>query len=207
MSKQTIRVLMVDDHALFLDLLGAGLELNPEFSIVGRAGTIAEAKRHLKDHAVDVVTLDLKLGTEGGLDLLRHITGKHKDTRVLVLTMMDHALYMAKARAAGASGYFFKGGNFDVLREAIRQVHSGRDCFPAAKPERRGLSDQVGKTLSDREFRVLEYLVQGMLIKEIGAELEISENSVSTYIRRSMGKLGVDSRAELLRFVMEEGLV
>jgi len=207
MAAASIRVLMVDDHALFLDLLGAGLESSPGFEVVGRAETVPEAERLLDAHCVDVITLDMKLDNESGLDFLKYCTEAYPQVRVLCLTMMEHELYMSKAREAGAAGYFFKGGDFGALREAIREVHGGKVVFPQAATAERGVTSHKGKELSDRELSVLQLLTQGLLIKEIAVELDISENSVSTYISRSMGKLGVSSRAELLRLAMEVGLV
>jgi len=191
-----IRVLLVDDHPMVRAGLRVFLDAIPDLSIVGEAGTVAEAIEAAQSCAPDVVLMDLRLPDGSGLDACREILSQLASTRVLFLTSFADQDAAVSTVLAGASGYLLKDiGNLALL-DAIRAAARGKSVldpkFARQVAERvRNLS-----TLSRQECRVLELVVEGRTNKEIGAALELSEKTVRNYLSNAFQKLGVQRRSE-----------
>ncbi len=209
MSK--IRVMLVDDHAV----LRAGLRLlinsQPDLEIVGEAASTKEALPLIRQLRPDVVSLDLSMPGGGGMGLLEQLKEANLPTRVLILTMHDDPAYFRSAVAAGAAGYVVKTAADSELLTAIRAVHGGRlfISMPNGGSEAllRAEQDSPTSTLSEREQQVLQMLAEGYTNKEIGVKLDLSVKTIETYRARIASKLQLRTRADIVRYALEMGLL
>ena len=202
---RTKRILLVDDHA-FTSLGAKGfLERQPDLEVVATATSSAETFAALEQTEVDVAIVDLSLGSEDGLDLVKQLAARHPALRLLVLSMHDEVIYAGRSLRAGALGYGMKGDDSDVLLEAIRRVHRGeihlseraretalRECGGSDGPA------TPAELLSDRELTVFRSLGQGLSTREIAESLQLSPKTVQTYRERIKTKLGLHSGTELV---------
>lgn len=209
-----IRVMLVDDHALFR----AGLRLlignQPGMSVVAEAESCPAAREEAQPDLADVLVLDLTMPGGGSLALIQDLLAQKVVARVLVLTMHDDPAYVRAALAAGATGYVVKTVGEVELLDAIRSVHSGRvfldlddqDKTSAVFSQllgRSGLADT--SPLSDREQQVLELLGQGFTNQAVAEKLELSPKTVATYRARIADKLGLKSTVDFVKFAAEVG--
>lgn len=212
----TIRILLVDDHAVLRAGLRALLEAEPGFQVVGEAGTGEEGVMKAGHLRPDVVVMDLSMPGEGGLEAMRQIAALGLGIKVLVLTMHGEEEHLLPVLEAGGSGYVNKRSADEELIEAIRTVAAG-DVFlypSGAKLLLRGLQQkkEPGEEdpldrLTEREREVLGYTVEGFSSSEIGKKLFISPKTVDTYRARIMEKLDLHHRSELVRFALRRGLL
>ena len=211
-----IRILLADDHAV----LRAGLKLlinhQPDMEVVAEAGTFADAIRLARIHKPDVLTLDLTMPDGNGIQKIEPLRGACPTTRVLVLTMHDDPAYLRAALSAGASGYVVKKAADTELLGAIRAVHAGRVFVDleshgtrssAALVAPGGRGEAPGDNLSQRERTVLERLAQGHTNQSIAEQLQLSVKTVESYRARLLRKLGLRSRADIVRYAIETGLL
>jgi two-component system, NarL family, response regulator NreC len=213
---ETIRVLLVDDHAVLRAGLKALLKLEPDLDVVGEAATGEAALERVQSLRPDVVVMDLAMPGLGGLDATRQITSSNPATRVLILTSQAEEEYLLPVLEAGGSGYVHKTNADQDLIAAIRTV--ARDevfLYPnAAKLLLQGFRvrgepgepDPLEK-LTDRERDVMMYTAEGFSSSEIGEKLFISPKTVDTYRSRIMEKLGLTHRSELVRSALKAGLL
>jgi DNA-binding NarL/FixJ family response regulator len=209
-DSRRIGVLLVDDHEVVRIGLGQLFDAQSDIRVCGDAANLAEARTAIGALQPDVVVLDLTLGEETGLDLLRWLDGTDHPARVLVLSMFDESLYSDDALALGARGYLMKDAPPDELlravrvvaaggvylsdrlaQRAMRRVASGRDAGPAA-----------GDALTGREQEVVALLGQALTTREIAARLGTAVKTVDSHKRNICEKLGLDSAAALLRYAV-----
>lgn len=213
---QTIRILLVDDHAVLRAGLRALLEAEPGFLVVGEAATGEEGVMKAQQLRPHVVVMDLSMPGMGGLEAVRQIHALGQDIRTLVLTMHGEEEHLLPVLEAGGSGYVNKRSADEELIEAIKTVASG-DVFlypSGAKLLLRGLKQKAEpgeedplEKLTDREREVLAFTVEGYSSSEIGKKLFISPKTVDTYRARIMEKLNLHHRSELVRFALKTGLL
>lgn len=213
---ETIRVLLVDDHAILRAGLAALLGLEPDMEVVGQASTGEEAIERLTALRPDVVVMDLAMPGMGGLETTRQIAAMGQGTRVLVLTSHAEAEYLLPVLEAGGNGYVQKTNADQDLIEAIRVVARGEVfLYPhAAKLLLRGFRSAEARgevnpleELSEREREVLTLAAEGYSSSEIGKKLFLSPKTVDTYRSRLMQKLGLSHRSELVRFALQTGVL
>ena len=209
----TVRVLIVDDHAV----LRAGLKLlvdaEDDLEAVGEAGNARDAVFETRSLKPDVILLDIVMPDRSGLEAMPELLKEHADTRVLVLSMQDDPRYVREAFAVGASGYVLKEAADAELVAAIREVaRGGRYVHPelgarlvAAEAEAERRADQ--DPLSEREREVLRLLALGHTNQEIAQMLFISVRTAETHRAHIMQKLRLSSRAELVRYALAQGLL
>jgi DNA-binding NarL/FixJ family response regulator len=205
-----IRVLIVDDHSVVRYGLGAILKWEPEIELVGEAADGEEAVRLILQHDPDVVLLDLRLPLLSGVEVMRQVRARNPRVRFLVLTTYDTDTYIAPALAAGAQGYLLKDVTPDELVRGVRAVMSGGAALEpsiAARVLERIADDDHPDQLSSRELEVLRHLAAGATNKRIAVLLNVSENTIKTYISRIFSKLDVQTRAEAVAFALQHGLV
>ncbi len=206
-----MRVLVADDHAIVRrgtrELIA---ERYPDAEFV-EAGT-GEAAVAMADGRFDLVVIDLGMPGRGGLDAVRELACRHPRMPIVVLSQHDEAEYAARALRAGAGGYVTKDSATDELVSAVESTLRGRKFVSAALA-----ADLVGavadessrpahSTLSTRELEVLKRIGRGMSLKEIGAELAISDKTAGTYRRRILEKLSLSSTADLIRYAIHAKL-
>ncbi|HJU87333.1 MAG TPA: response regulator transcription factor [Gemmatimonadota bacterium] len=212
-----IRVVLADDHVVLRAGLRALLEAEMGIEVVGEASTGDEAVDLVRELEPTIVVMDLSMPGSGGLEATRRIVALELDTRVLVLTMHAEEEYLVPVLEAGASGYLTKTTADRSLIEAIRVVARGEVYLPPqatklllreyrATGSGEGAADPLHQ-LSTREQEVLALTAEGFTSKEIGEKLFISPKTVDTYRSRIMEKLGLNHRAELVRFALRAGLL
>lgn len=207
----SIRVVLVDDHALVRAGIREYLDRADGIEVVGEAGSGEEAKHIVEDLSPDVALVDIKMGGMSGIELTEWIRSNH-DTRVLVISAYDDDAYVSAAVDAGANGYLLKNTSPTHLTEAVRAVNSGEatlDPSIASKVMRLATSrsDRTSTDLSTRELDVLELVARGMTNKDIASELFISARTVQGHLRRVFEKLGVVSRTEAVTVSLARGLI
>lgn len=212
-----IRVLLADDHAV----LRAGLKMlvnhQQDMEVVAEAGTFSEAIRLGRIARPDVLTLDLTMPDGNGVLKIEQVCRECAPAKVLVLTMHDDPAYLRAALTAGASGYVVKKVADTELLGAIRAVHAGRvfvdlESHGARTPAVLVSPDKTETAkptdnLSDRERMVLERLAQGHTNQSIAEELDLSVKTVESYRARLLRKLGLRTRADIIRYAVETGLL
>jgi len=208
--QQTVRILVCDDHALLRTGLRRLLDSEPDFAVVGEAATAAAAVENAAALAPDVVILDVFLPDRSGIDALPDLLARSPRTKVLVLSMHDDPGYVRRAFAAGAAGYLLKEAAPEELAEAVREVGAGRRYLHPELGARLAADAPAGrsadsKPLSRRESEVMQLLALGYTNQEIAAELGISVRTAETHRAHVMRKLGLSTRAEIVRFALATG--
>ena len=207
----TIRVVLVDDHAIVRTGLRAVLGAAPEIEVVGEAAGGNDALALLRRTPADVVVMDLSMSDGDGMTATRAIArGEAGSTpRILVLTMHPEEAYLEAVLQAGASGYLMKGTADRELVDAVRAVARGEVYVrPTAA---RGLAKSPDRTrferLTDRERAVMQLIAEGYTAPEIGERLTISPKTVDTYKQRINDKLGLTHRADYVKLALKLGLL
>jgi len=205
-TKETIRVLVVEDHNVVRQGLVALINLVDGVQVVGEAADGAEAITQYRKHQPDVTLIDLRLPKVSGVEVIRQVRAETPQARFVVLTTYDGDEDIYRALKAGAKAYLLKGMTTEELVATIREVHAGRSHIPAAIAER--LAERMGtEDLTPREAEVLEQIVAGKSNKEIATELDISEATVKTHINTLLSKLGVTDRTQAATAAIRRGIV
>jgi two-component system response regulator NreC len=209
----TIRLLIVDDHQLVRSGLRRLIEAEEDFEVEDEAGTAYDAVRLARLHKPDVILLDVVMPGGNGLDAIPDILEAAPRTHVLAVSMQDDPSYVRHAFAMGAKGYVLKEAADDELLAAIREVAKGGNYVDHQLGSRLAAFDasamaaKEADPLSDREREVLKLLALGYTNQEISKQLYISVRTAETHRARIMQKLGLQTRAELVRVAIERGLL
>ncbi|MFQ5550659.1 MAG: response regulator [Gemmatimonadales bacterium] len=209
---ETIRIVMADDHALVREGIRRVLGNTDDIEVVAEAGNGNEVMDVIRQQEPDVALLDISMPGRTGLELTREIKATH-DCKVLILSMHDHARYVAEAVKAGADGYVLKDSGPQELRSAIRAVAAGETYFaPVAAKMGEALrgADETATgidALTAREREVLIFIAKGLTNKQIAGALGISPRTVETHRESVMNKTGIRSVAGLTKAALERGLV
>ncbi|OGO33649.1 MAG: hypothetical protein A2Z16_10850 [Chloroflexi bacterium RBG_16_54_18] len=207
-----IRLVVVDDHALFRAGLVSLLSQMAELEVVGEAGDGRRALEVIRQTQPDVILLDINMPIMGGVETVQSLQGKDQ-VKVLMLTISKHDEDLFGAIAAGADGYLLKNAEPDELRRAILHVAEGRSVLSPEITARvmkavkgtQTISLEIG--LSKREMEVLACLAQGMTSAQIASGLYITENTVKTHVRHILEKLEAANRAEAVSRAIQLGLI
>jgi two-component system response regulator NreC len=213
-----LRVFIADDHAVLRSGLRLLINEQPDMEVVGEASDGVAAQQRIPETAPDVALIDLSMPPRDGLEVIRHVTAACPTARVLVLTMHDDAGYLRMALAAGAAGYVVKTAVDGELLSAIRAVAQGRTfvdlaCRPAEVLQDRDVPSpsRTPRTppavLSSREREVLNHVARGFTNQQIAERLSLSTKTVETYRARLMEKLALRSRADLVRYALDQGIL
>ena len=209
----SIRVVIVDDHAILRAGLRRVLEAEPDIEVVGEAESADRAVFEAISGQPDIVLMDVKMPGKTGIEGMPAVLGAVPDVKVLVLSMQDDPHYVREAFAAGAAGYVLKEAADSEVVGAVRAVAAGeRYVHPAlgarlvaAEAEERRRAEE--DPLSEREREVLRLLALGHTNQEIAKSLYISVRTAETHRAHIMQKLRLKSRAELVRYALENGLI
>lgn len=206
-----INVFVADDHAVVREGLARILEICPDLSFAGSAQGASEVIALARDAAWDVIVLDLSLPDAGGCEVLRQLRALRPEIPIVVYSMYPEEQFGIRMLQAGAAAYLSKSRSTDELLEAIRRAHRGLRYVtqPIAQLllESSGDHDGDGSRLSEREFQILQLMVEGSRTSDIARSLYISPSTVSTHVKRIKEKLGVSSNAELIQVALRRGLV
>jgi DNA-binding NarL/FixJ family response regulator len=213
-----VRVFLVDDHALFRSGVRAELDRSvPDVTVVGEAGSVAEAVAGIAHLRPDVVLLDVHMPDGGGAEVLRKVRPAQPDVVFLALSVSDAAEDVIAVIRAGARGYVTKTISSDELAVAITRVRDGDavfsprlagfvlDAFSGDPPAT--VADPQLEQLSPREREVMRLIARGYTYKEIARQLSLSVKTVETHVSAVLRKLQLSSRHELTRWATERRIV
>jgi two-component system response regulator NreC len=203
-----IRVLIADDHALVRSGLRALLTGQRDLEVVGEADDGVVVVEQCRRLVPDIVLMDLTMPGRGGIPAIEDLRREVPATKVLVLTMHEDAAYCRQARLAGASGYVLKKALATELIQALRDVRAGKTHFPAdgSEPVGRPVIAPL-ELITEREREVVSLIALGHTNYEIAGKLHISEKTVETHRAHIFEKLDLKTRADLVRFALEHGLM
>jgi DNA-binding NarL/FixJ family response regulator len=206
-----LKLVIVDDHALFRAGLVSLLSQYKDFVIVGEAGDGLEALSVVHNTKPDVVLLDINMPRMGGVETVQALKQTEK-CHILMLTISKHEDDLFGAIAAGADGYLLKDAEPEELHQAILLVGKGKSILSPEVTRQvlkavsiRGMQSESG--LSQREMEVLKCLADGMTSAQIAASLYITENTVKTHVRHILEKLEASNRAEAVSKAIQIGLI
>jgi DNA-binding NarL/FixJ family response regulator len=207
-----IKLMLVDDHNIVRQGLKKILGEKPGLQVAAEASSGQEAIDLAQKTPLDIVILDIGMPGRGGLDLLRDLKELKPSLNIVIFSMYPEEQYAIRCFKDGASAYVCKDSSPDELLRAIHAVAGGRRYITPSIGERMaGLvldsnSRPLHELLSDRELQVLLRIGAGKRVTEIAEELALSPKTVSTYRTRILQKLGMENSAQLIKYVMQEGL-
>lgn len=206
-----IRVLLIDDHALFRESVSRLLQAEPGFSVVRNCGHVREALSLLEDEVFDVVLLDYDLDGEHGTLFLDEAKAQGFEGHILMVTAGLPNTAFLQVLEQGASGIFLKQAPPAELVDAIQRVMSGRIWLDsrAVKPlinavSRKADEQRIQASLNARELAVVRAVFKGLSNKQIAAELQLSESGVKGALQQLFAKTGVRTRSQLVRLALEK---
>jgi NarL family two-component system response regulator LiaR len=210
---ESIRILIVDDHAVVREGLRALIDVNPEMESVGEAADGVEAVQKARSLQPDVILLDLVMPRKGGIEAISEIKEENPNARILVLTSFAEDDKVFPAIKAGALGYLLKDSSARELLQAIRDVYRGEPTMhpTIARKLMRELQrppelPPTEDPLTEREVEVLRLVAQGLSNQEIADVLVLSERTVRTHVTNILTKLHLANRTQATLYALREGL-
>jgi DNA-binding NarL/FixJ family response regulator len=201
-----IRVLCVDDHPIVRDGLTAVIGTQQDMSVVDEAGDGQVAVVKYREHQPDIVVMDLRMPRMGGVEATLQIRKEFPGSRIIVLTTYEGDEDIHRALEAGAQAYLLKAMVRTELLQTIREVHAGRRHIPPPVSAR--IAEHIPRNaLSTRELEVLQLIAKGLRNKEIGAALDIAEDTVKIHIKNIFGKLEVIDRTQAVVMASQRGFI
>lgn len=212
-----IRVLLVDDHALFREGIRTLLAAEPDIEIAGEAANASEAVALASERRPDLVLMDIGMPGPSSFEAARLIRKERPETRIVFLSMYDDDEYVSECVRMGASGYILKESPATQFLTAIREVHRGGSYLSPRLLSR--LVDDIrlmGRTplrqprfatLTKREVEVLKMLAEGASVKEIASEFVLSVKTIEAHKFNLMRKLGIHNKAQLVQYAIQKKLI
>lgn len=212
MGDKTIRVLLVDDHAVVRDGMRLVLGTAEEIEVTGEAENASDAMQLVREQEFEVALIDIGLPGKNGLDLLKQLRHEKPDLAVLILSMYAEDIYAVRALKLGAAGFLSKSCRAAIVVAAVRKVAAGGKYISPAMAE--NLAGLLGgghstthEILSNRELEILRLLAKGESLAQIAETLHLSPSTVTTYRSRVLEKTGAKNNVQLVRYATENGLV
>jgi DNA-binding NarL/FixJ family response regulator len=211
-AKKPIRLLLVDDHQVVLVGLRTVLHDRQGITVVGEAGSSADAVRAAKRLKPDIILMDVRLSDGSGIEACRDILARQPTTRVIFLTSFADDEFALAAVLAGAQGYVLKNIDADLLVQSIHAVFNGQSLLTPVLTRRAQIRAKAGRaqavlarkqTLAPQEERVLALVAEGLTNKEIGAALQLSDKTVKNYLSNMFQKLHITRRAQAATFFVK----
>lgn len=207
MTAATIRIALIDDHALVREGIRALLEVLPHFEVVGEAGSGAEAFELMQRTQVDILLMDVGLRDINGLELTRQLRERYPAIKVLILSMYDNQEYVSTSLAVGASGYVLKEAPSREIVAAIEAIAAGGSFYSGDIARKLAKPAPSEDELTPREREVLLMLAQGLNNKIMARTLQISVRTVETHRLSIRRKLAIDKPADLLKHALAHGWI
>lgn len=210
-TSSPIRVLLADDHRLFLEGLQSLLSAEKHISVVATATNGREALEKLRQHDVDIAVLDVSMPEMDGVEATRQIVKQFPTVKVIALTMFNTEKFIVNLKDAGTMGYILKDRGREELVAAIEAVAGGDEYYSrdVAKTLMQSMTrkKEEGRTeLTDREKEVLKLIGLGKTTPEIAEQLFVAQSTIETHRRNLLSKLGLRNSLELVRYAMEHGM-
>jgi two-component system response regulator NreC len=208
-STDPIRLILADDHAVVRSGLRMLLDSESDFEVVAEASNVEDARRYVRGHHPKVLVLDLNMPGGSSLEAIPAIRAESPDTEIVVLTMQQEPAFAREALRAGALGYVLKEAADDELVEAVRRAAVGESYLNPKLGARIAAEPPPGPPddLSEREADVLRLIALGHTNAEIAAQLYLSVRTVETHRSHIQQKLRLSTRAELVSYALERGLI
>ncbi|NMO15710.1 response regulator transcription factor [Pyxidicoccus fallax] len=202
----TIRILVVDDHPLLREGLGAMIAGQADMALVAEAENGEQALSAFRAHQPDITLMDVRMPTMGGIDAITAIRAEFPAARIIVLTTYEGDAQALRAIKAGAAGYLLKSMLRKELVETIRSVHAGRRRIAA------DIASELAEHVADdeltvRERDVLALVAVGNANKEVAARMGISEETVKTHMKNVLTKLGARDRTHAVVVALKRGII
>jgi DNA-binding NarL/FixJ family response regulator len=209
MTDPSTKVLLVDDHPVVREGLRGMIDAEPDLTVVGEAGSGAEAIVLAESLCPDVILMDLRMPDVDGVTATGRILEVLPQTRIVVVTTYESDTDILRAVEAGAAGYLLKDASRAELADAVRDAARGKTVLAPAVADRlvHFVRQPTSVTLSGREVEVLSQVAKGKTNAEIGQQLHISEATVKTHLLRAFNKLGVSDRTAAVTTAMSLGLL
>lgn len=207
------RILIIDDHAVVRDGVKKIFDEQAGAFVFGEASNGLEALQLARENEWHLAVLDLALGNQSGLEVLKELKQIRPRLPVLILSMHSEEQYARRAFKAGASGYITKDSSRAELAKAVNKLAAGGRYISSTLAERlvfdlgRDSDRPPHETLSDREFEVMRLIASGKTVTEIAGFLSLSDKTISTYRTRLLQKMGMNTNAELTRYAIYNKLV
>lgn len=211
-----IDVLLADDHSIVRQGIKSILSREPDINITAEASDGREAVRLAKEKSPDVIVMDITMPYLNGLDAAGQITKKHKNIKIVILSMHENRAFIERALTYGAKGYLLKDSAVDEIARAIREVYKGR-YFLSSKISSFVIEDFISRRkkstklksaslFTAREAEILQLIVEGLNSKDIAQKLNLSLKTVLAHRNNIMHKAGTHNQAQLIRFALKERL-
>jgi DNA-binding NarL/FixJ family response regulator len=211
---EAIKIVIVDDHPVVREGIGAMLKKEPDFKILGEASNGLEAVEKVRELAPDVVLMDLRMPELDGVEAMTRIKAENSDVKFIILTTFSDDEYIFRGIAAGARAYLLKDAPREELFKAIRAVSKGESLIQpvvASKVLDRlfelSKKTPASETLSEREIEVLRLMAKGVSNKDIADQLSITQSTVKTHITSIFQKLDVTTRTEAVTNALRKGII
>lgn len=211
----SIKVLLVDDHAIIREGLRSLLEKQPGMEVIADTDDGRKAIELVRERLPDIVLMDITMRGLNGIEATRQITALSPAVKVIALSIHSNRRYVTDMLSAGASGYILKECLFDELVQAIQAVAAG-GCYLSPRitdvvvndyiKRLSAVADSPLETLTSREREVLQFVAEGRSTKQIALELHVSTKTIEANRRQIMDKLDIHSIAELTKYAVREGL-
>ncbi|MBT5985429.1 MAG: response regulator transcription factor [Nitrospina sp.] len=211
-EKNSIKIIIADDHPLFRRGLKHALEETNDIQVIGESSNGEDLLSLIKDCIPEIILLDISMPGKSGLDLLKQLKSEYPKLPILILSVYPEEQYAVRFLKAGASGYLTKESAAEKLAEAIRKIVGGGKYASPEVIEKLAFdfsnSDKAPhETLSDREFQVFGMISIGKSLTEIGVELSLSVKTISTHRTRILEKMKMKKNAELIRYAITRNLL
>ncbi|MBA7558647.1 Transcriptional regulatory protein DegU [subsurface metagenome] len=213
--KKKITILLADDQHMVRQGIRQLLEREMDFEVVGEADNTKDAVRLAHELKPDVIIMQARRPTLGGVDAIRQCKAEHPQTAIIILTMYQEEEYVAELLEAGAAGYILKTAHYEELVRAIHSVRAGEFACDVALMQRilkrvarpQPVAVDYGQRLTRRETEVLNLAAKGMSNRDIAGYLVLTEGTVKGYIVNIFGKMSVGSRTEAVLEAIKRGWV
>ncbi len=219
--EQPIKVIIADDHQLFIDGLKSLLKDEKSLNIVATANNGLEVLEFLKEDDADLILMDIAMSKMNGMETTKSVSKKYPEIKIIALSMFGELFYIKKMFESGAKGYILKNTERDELLQAIKTVAEGNmyiskdiginpeELSESLKKETRKSASNTDEknSLSAREIEIIKLIVAGLTIKEIAAKLYLSYFTVDTHKKKIFKKLNVNSISALIRYSIENQIL
>ena len=208
-SADLIRIVLADDHAVVRTGLRMLLDSEPDFEVVAEASDVDSARRYVRGHHPRVIVLDLNMPGGSSLEAIPLMRAESPDTQIVILTMQQEPAFAREALGAGALGYVLKEAADEELVEAVRRAAAGESYLNPRLGARIASEPPPGPPddLSEREVEVLRLIALGHTNAEIAGQLYLSVRTVETHRSHIQQKLRLSTRAELVGYALDRGLI
>ena len=208
----SIKLILVDDHAVVRSGLRRLLELNKQVEVIAEADSGEQAYQCYGELKPDIVVMDISMPGMGGLESARRIIKRYPTAKIIIFSMHETASFASQAIKSGVKGYVTKTGAAEDLTRAVLEVANGKTFLSAEVAQKIALETLSGQDdpihqLSGREFEVFRLLAEGKKVEEVAEMLKISQKTVANYYTMIKQKLGVTSPIDMVRFAIRHGLV